>query len=437
MPNYHGREAMRADPTVHARLSRYAAARPMQTILEHRGRQISRAGLERQAIAIGARLDEAGIGADRTVAVCLPRGIDQIAASLAIMKAGSACLPLSPSDPVEMRRFRMVDCDAAMLLVAADLDPRLAAAPGVAVMRIDSAQGLTGTLSRPGDADPFGAAVSLDPEPAAGAAFESHRVAWITPATGAGTATCSIEVTHANILFLSAWLGDECGIGAGDRVCQMADPAASTAMLEVWPALAAGATIVIMDDDVASTPDAVTIWIEEQRISALVAAEDAIEALAETPIRADAALRLVLTDLDHIGRFPAHPHFRLIATYGPEECGLVCAARRVARNERPGGPHIGRPIAGAAIHILDESGRKVAHGTEGEMWIAGPGVCRGYRNRPDLTAARFVPDPFGDDPAGMMFRTGRRGRALIGGAIGRSATGARARHSGGLQTGVY
>jgi non-ribosomal peptide synthetase component F len=222
------------------------------------------------------------------------------------------------------------------------------------------------------------------------------------------------------MLFLSAWLHAECGIGPGDRMCHMADPGASTTMLEVWPALLAGATVVIMDEAVAADPRRITPWLAAERISALVAGEKAMDALADSPIRADAALRLVMTDLEQARRYPADSHFRLVATYGPEECGLVCSAHPVARNERPGGPHIGRPIAGAAIHILDESGRKVSAGEEGEMWIGGPGVGRGYRNRPDLTAERFVPDPFGDDPAGMIFRTGRRGRAFIGGVIGRS-----------------
>ncbi|MBB3911828.1 AMP-binding protein [Sphingomonas desiccabilis] len=376
---------------------------PDQIVVVHGSGATTRAELERYADSIAARFRRAGVGRDNTVAVCLPRGLDQIAACLAVMKVGAACLPLSPQDPTEMLRFRLADCGVVLLVVQNERDPIAAVATvaGAAILRV--APELHGEPVAPPPAAPGSA----------------RRVAWIAPAPTLGGATCGAEITHANLMLLSDWMQSGCGIRPGDRICHMAEPGTSAAMLEVWPCLAAGATLVIMDDGIAADAAEMRRWLETEAVTGMVAGEDALDALAQAPLRKRARLRLVMTDMDRARRYPVDPRFRIVATYGHEECALVSTAHVVARNQRPGGPHIGKPVFGTTIHILDEEGRQVRRGEEGEMWISGAGVGRGYRNRPHLTAERFVPDPFGKDPAGMMFRTGRRARALLGGGIGR------------------
>jgi non-ribosomal peptide synthetase component F len=396
------RHAGNGSTTVDACIARHASSTPDQIIIAHGDQATTRAELERYAGAIANRLRRAGVDRGQTVAVCLPRGVDQIAACLAVMKIGAACLPLSPDDSVEMLRFRLADCGVVLLVVQNERDPIVTVAAGAAVLKVTP--GVTADFR---DAPPL-AANDLD----------SRGVAWIAPAASVGGATCGAEITHANLMLVADWLLAECGVRPADRICHMAEPGTSAAMLEVWPCLAAGATLVIMDDGAAADPASMRRWLEAEGITAMVAGEDAIDALAQGPLGEGARLRLVMTDVERARCYPADPRFRIVATYGHDECALVSSAHTVARNERPGGPHIGRPIAGTTIHILDADGCQVPRGEEGEMWIGGAGVGRGYRNRPHLTAERFVPDPFGDDPAGMIFRTGRRARALPGGGIG-------------------
>ncbi|MCC2975155.1 AMP-binding protein [Sphingomonas sp. PL-96] len=397
------RHAADGNTTVDGRIASHATSEPDRIAVSHNGGNTSRANLERMAEALAQRLLAAGAEQDKTVAVCLPRGVQQIAACLAVLKIGAACLALSPQDSLEMLRFRLADCGVVLLVVQNERDPIVSLAAGAEVLAIDPAL-----------------PTRIRDLPATASGSRPASVAWLASATCAGGASCGAEITHANVLLLADWLQASCGIGPRDRVCHMAEPGSSAAMLEVWPCLAAGATLVVMDDAIAASPVAIRAWLEAEAITAMIAGEDAIDALAQAPLGREARLRLVMTDAERARRYPASPSFRILATWGQDECTLVSAAHLVHRNERPGSPHIGRPIAGAAIHILDEDGQRVPLGQEGELWIAGAGVGHGYRNRPHLTAERFVPDPFGRDPAGMIFRTGHRGRALPGGAIRRS-----------------
>lgn len=199
----------------------------------------------------------------------------------------------------------------------------------------------------------------------------------------------------------------------------MAEPGTSAAMLEVWPLLAAGASVIIMDDTVAADPALTCRWLKEKQVTAIIAGEQVAEALATGNWTEETTLRLVIIDAEATAAMPADHPFRIVVTYGHDECSMVAAFRDMGRNERHGGTNVGRPIRGAAIYILKETGELVSSGEEGEIWIGGRGVGRGYRNRPDLTAEWFVPDPFCADPGGMIFRTGCRGRRLISGDIGR------------------
>jgi acyl-CoA synthetase (AMP-forming)/AMP-acid ligase II/acyl carrier protein len=131
------------------------------------------------------------------------------------------------------------------------------------------------------------------------------------------------------------------------------------------------------------------------------------------------ALRLMLTGGDTLHRHPgSRLPFALINNYGPTECTVVATSGRVPNDRGTARlPAIGRPISNARVHILDEAMRPVPPGTSGEIYIGGAGVGRGYLNLPELTAARFVPDPFSDAPGGRLYRTGDVGRWLPDGDV--------------------
>ncbi|MGU3316917.1 AMP-binding protein [Sphingomonas sp. M6A6_1c] len=387
---------------VDAILTAFARLRPDDAVILGTDETLSREELDRRADGFAAILVDSGLAASETVAVCLPRSVGQVVASLGVLKAGGACLGLSPDAPLELLRFRLADCGITRIVVEDRNGPIAGLAAGAHAMTYDWRSDGAVAPHWPGP-------------PGCG----RDAVACVVPVDRPGGPTCGAEITHANLLFIADWLRADFDLGMADRVCHMADAGSSAAMLELWPALACGATIVVMDDAVAADAMVMRDWLRRNRISVMLAAEDAAEALALPGWNEDDALRLVMAECDGATAITGRHAFRVVATYGHDECALITTARQVPANDRFGGPNLGRPIAGASVHILDGAGEPVATGAEGNVWIGGRGVGRGYRNRPDLTADRFVPDPFGDDPGGMIFRTGGRGRRLIGGGVGR------------------
>src|SRR5204862_218618 len=130
------------------------------------------------------------------------------------------------------------------------------------------------------------------------------------------------------------------------------------------------------------------------------------EAVLEAGLPADLPLRALLAGGDRLrSRPPAGASFELFNCYGPTEATVVATSSRVSARGS-GLPAIGRPIPGARGYVVDAGGEAVPLGVTGELWLGGGGLARGYLGRPELTAERFVPDPFGDAPGGRLYRTG-------------------------------
>ena len=212
-----------------------------------------------------------------------------------------------------------------------------------------------------------------------------------------------------NLLSLIDWHIAEFAVRPTDRASQMAGPSFDAAVWEIWPNLAAGASVHIVDDEIRRSSEALRDWLVEKAISMAFVPT----AMAEELIVAEwkpCNLRWLLTGGDALRRYPAPGlPFKLANNYGPTECTVLATSGRIRSavdTAKP--PSIGRPIPAAEIHILNEHLQPVPQGTPGEICIGGRGVGRGYRNHPALTAAKFVRNPFG---AGRLYRTGDLGQA--------------------------
>jgi acyl-coenzyme A synthetase/AMP-(fatty) acid ligase/acyl carrier protein len=187
----------------------------------------------------------------------------------------------------------------------------------------------------------------------------------------------------------------------------------------VWATLSSGATLVLPDETTRTSPSLLRDWIVANRITVAFVPTVLAELMIKSRWPADTALRLLLTGADTLHNFPRGDlPFEVVNNYGPTECTVVATSGVV--RAQPDGldlPSIGRPISATRIYLLDQAGNPVADGDSGEIYIAGPGVARGYRNRPELTAHRFLPDRFGGKHGGRMYRTGDRGRLLSDGQI--------------------
>ena len=347
-----------------------ARARPRSTAIEDGDERVDYATLVGRALATAIELRELGVTEGTLVAVCLQRSADQIIAMLAAWCAGAAYLPLDPSWPEGRLSALVADADCASLVAAPDLGARIAG--GVPLARVSA------------DAAEFGeAVVPVRPE----------VLAYVIYTSGSTGKPKAVEVEHRNLAALIAWHRDAFALNAGTRTSHLAGLGFDAAAWEVWPTLAAGATLCLADAATRLEVAALRDWLVERRVEIAFAPTALAEPMVAMPWPATAALRVLLTGAERLKvRPPAGIPFALVNNYGPTESTVVATSGTVDP-VGTGLPSIGRPIAGTHIHLLGADGAAVGLGCEGEICIAGAQVARGYRADARLTAEKFVTHP--------------------------------------------
>ncbi|OLB96160.1 MAG: hypothetical protein AUH30_13345 [Candidatus Rokubacteria bacterium 13_1_40CM_68_15] len=382
---------------VHARSN----AAPAQLALTDRERVISYEELDIRARRLARRLRELGAGRDVLVGVALDRSAEFVVAALGALYAGAAYVPLDCQYPAERIAFMLQDAAPAVVVSDARLAARLPRGAWPTLM-IDVADG--------GDA--------LAAE-AVGADSTASSLAYVIYTSGSTGRPKGVEVTHGNLTNLVRWHHRAFGVTAEDRASQLSSPGFDAAVWEVWPYLASGASVHFADDQSRLDPGRLRDWLLERRITVGFVPTPVAERLLALEWPSEAPLRVLLTGADTLHRHPpAGLPFTLVNNYGPTEAAVVTTSGAIASADAgESRPTIGKPIDNVDVHIVDEHLRPVATGMVGELCVGGAGVARGYRNRPELTAARFVPDPFSARPGARLYRTGDRARRLPDGDI--------------------
>jgi amino acid adenylation domain-containing protein len=376
-----------------------AALKPDATALSAGAASMSYGELDRRAGQLAAYLAEAKVGPEVPVGICLKRSFDQIVAILAVLKSGGAFVPLDPSWPIA-RVQRLLDDAQAPIVVA---EPEVAAQVATRQRRAIHFDRDAAVIDRCGAIDP----IERQPE----------QLAYIIYTSGSTGEPKGVEIADRNLLNLLDWHRSEFEIGPADRASYLAGLAFDAAVWEVWPYLCAGATVVIAPEEVRSSWRLLQAWLIEQKITMAFASSSLAEPMIGAPWPSETALRYLLTGAEALHRAPVGGlGFTLVNNYGPTECAVV-ATSSVIPSEMPGMPPIGRPISNVRVHLLDGSGRPVGPGETGEIYIGGAAVGRGYRNRPELTAERFRPDPFSAAEGSRLYRTGDLGLRASDGQI--------------------
>ncbi|WP_327002968.1 amino acid adenylation domain-containing protein [Dactylosporangium sp. NBC_01737] len=369
-----GRGPVRAEPDddVAGLVATWAVRTPEAVAVVCGTDRLTYAELDRRATRRAAALRGLGIGPDRTVAVALDRGVELIVTLLAVLRAGGAYVPIDPRYPTARQELLLRDCGATVLVTASSL--------------------------------PEGGGI-----PAARPAGADH-LAYVIYTSGSTGTPKGVGVSRAAFAARVAWMRHRYELSVDDQVVQFASISFDTHVEEVWPALTAGARLVLLPPG--------------EDLPELLAREPGVTVLdLPTPywheltaivgqVRWPAALRLLILGADQvradaIDAWFAHVGDRVIVlnTYGPTEATVIATTAVLGPGTDGRRPPIGTPIADTRLYVVDGDLRLVPDGVPGELCIAGAGLARGYLGRPALTADRFRPDPFGP-PGSRLYRTG-------------------------------
>jgi amino acid adenylation domain-containing protein len=392
---------MSSDHGIARRIVAIAAQTPHATALAGPVSTISYHELEIRANQLAHHLCTLGVVADGPVALLLQRSPEAVLAALGILKAGGAYLPLDPSYPRERLAFMLADAGVRVIVT----DARVPHAPEGPwqIVRLDAG------------AEQFATQPQFCPE----VAITPDHLAYVIYTSGSTGQPKGVLIRHGSLSNLIDWHIHAFGVTADDRASQLASFGFDAAVWEVWPYLAAGASVHFVREAARTDPEALRDWLLENRINIGFVPTALAEHMIAMEWPAKTALRYLLTGADTLRRYPpAALPFQLVNNYGPTECTVVSTSGVVAPAGSPDqAPSIGKPILNFEVHIVDANLRPVDPGQTGELLIGGPGLARGYLNRPELTAEKFVRDPFDASGERRLYRTGDLARFLPDGRI--------------------
>ena len=397
---------------VHQLVEARAAAEPEAIAVLHEGNKLTYRELNQRANQLANYLRKCGIGPDIPVGVCLENSLELTVALLAVLKAGGACLPLDPAYPKERLQLMLEDSGAPVLLSREGLLPELASrrTERICLLSIgeflaqESAENLA-RLTTPAN------------------------LAYVIYTSGSTGKPKGVMLTHGGLVNYICAAIKLYGLRPSDRLLQFSSISFDIAIEEIFPTWASGATLVLRSGNFSLAGSDFLRFAKQQKLSVLSVAtaywHELVHELAETGAELPESLRMVVVGGEK-AQIQALETWRKVAgdrvswmnTYGPTETSVIASSYEPPTSgPLPSPLPIGRPIGNVKIHILDRNLQPVPVGIPGELHIGGPGVARGYLNHPELTAEKFVADPFSADPEARLYKTGDLARYLDDGEI--------------------
>lgn len=388
--------------SVHRLFEREVEKSPERIALVHGSEKLTYAELNLRANRIAHYLLSLGIGQETLVALSMRRSPDLIAGILGILKAGGAYLPLDPGYPAERVAMMIADANAPILLTESSL-----------------LAGLRANFERSVCIDK----IALDGQNSDNPATETgpDNLAYVMFTSGSTGTPKGVMIEHRSIVRLVKD-ADYADFGAENVFLQFAPITFDASTFEIWGALLNGARLAIMPEGNTSLAElggaigeygVTTLWLTSGLFHAMV--DERIADLK--PLRQLLAGGDVLS-VTHVERVLSELDCDLINGYGPTENTTFTCCYKIPRDVQLGKTvPIGTPIANTQVFILDETLKPVMDGEVGEIYVGGEGLARGYLNRDDLTAERFIASPFPDSSSPRLYRTGDLGRLLPHGVI--------------------
>jgi len=402
--------------TIQAVIERHARDFRNALAVIFRDEQLTYGELNSRANKIAHYLKRVGVGPETRVGVCLNRCVDMIIGVLGVLKTGAAYVPLDPEYPEERIAFMMKDASVSVLLTQSHLSNLFSDhSTRTFIVSLDSDWR---AISYESDEDPM-----IDPEP--------ESIAYVIYTSGSTGAPKGVCVSHRAAFRHFRAIQQEFNLTHESRVLQFASPSFDVSLEQVLPTLMSGAAVFLRDTDLWSPSDLMA-KIGELGLTVVNLPtpywHQLVQVLPTDGESAAARLGLMIAGGDQMLPEPAWMwrqsalrEVRLLNAYGPTETTITATVCEIAsefdRETPPRTVPIGRRVGDRALYVLDNLGELLPIGVTGELYIGGPLVARGYLDRPDLTADRFVPDKFCSMEGQRLYKTGDLARYRADGNV--------------------
>ena len=400
------------DKCIHELFEAQAAATPQAVAVIHEDKQLSYAELNAQANQLAHHLRELGVKPDTLVAICGERSLNIVVGLMAILKAGGAYVPLDPAYPKERLAFMLEDSAPVALLTQGRLESLFEGiAKGFPVLDLEAK--FPSWSDRP--------QTNLDHS---GMELSSDNLAYVIYTSGSTGKPKGVMVEHKNLCNLITDVKNRYHIRAEDRILQFAAIAFDMSIQDIFGALLLGAGLVLRTDAWIAGANKFWTLCKKNRVSIITLPTLFWQQLAqEEHLDIPATVRHITIGGEAVSSKVLAAWFerknyrpKLFNGYGPTEATLYSTSHEPSVDSLSW-QSIGRPITNTRIYILDANNRPVPIGVAGELFIGGAGIARGYLNRPELTAERFITDPFADEAGARMYKTGDLARWLADGTL--------------------
>ncbi|HET9786604.1 MAG TPA: amino acid adenylation domain-containing protein, partial [Pyrinomonadaceae bacterium] len=403
------KQSKKENDLIHQLFEAQATHTPEAVALVYENEQLTYAQLNARSNQLAHYLRTLGVGAETLVGVCTDRSIDMVVALLGVLKSGGAYLPLDPSYPRERLSFMLADAKAPLLLTQSAL-----------LQGLPKYEGKIVCLDVDWDL------IARFPTEAPESRIQGDNLAYIVYTSGSTGQPKGVMVTHANVTRLFTATDDWFHFSARDVWTFFHSYAFDFSVWELWGALLYGGRLVVVPYWVSRSPEVFYELLQREQVTVLNQTPSAFRQLIQTEESHtgvnDLALRLVIFGGEALDLQMLKPWIdrhgdtrpQLVNMYGISETTVHVTYRPLTETDiRSGsGSVIGGPIPDLSLHLLDPYLQLIPVGVTGEMFIGGEGVARGYLNRPELTAERFIPDPFAMQPGARLYRSGDVARTL-------------------------
>ena len=402
------------DSCIHELFEARVESTPEAIAVEFDGKQLTFRELNAKANELAYLLQKLGIGPEKLVGICVERSLEMVVGLLGILKAGGAYLPLDPAYPGERLAFMLEDAQVSVLLTQAKLvedrgwrmedgDPRSSILdPRLQVVFVDRDRPL---IAQQSDKNPLSQVYSTD-------------LAYVIYTSGSTGKPKGVQVSHQSVVNCLCAIGEKVALTVKDVFLAVTTISFDIASLEIFLPLITGAKLVLANRDEALDAKLLLDRLTECGATAMQATPSAWMLLLDAGWRSSPDFK-ILCGGEVLARELADQLLEggasLWNLYGPTETTIWSTIAKVEPGESP--VLIGRPIANTQIYILDSQLQPVPVGVHGELYIGGDGLARGHLNRPELTAEKFVANPFSNQPGARLYRTGDRARYRADGNI--------------------